>query len=115
MIEVAQLRARVTALSRRRRGPETTAEVLVDLLVGDVSGPGLAEQLISRYACTLELSSRRLVELDVRGFPIRRDWHIVHLRRRKLPASVSTFIEFLRGTSWLSPNGSRGRVMPPTD
>jgi DNA-binding transcriptional regulator YbjK len=56
MIEVAQLRARVTALSRRRRGPETTAEVLVDLLVGDVSGPGPAEQLISRYerhiACT---------------------------------------------------------------
>lgn len=56
MIEVAQLRARVNALSRRRRGPETTADVLVDLLVGDVSSPGLAEQLISRYerniACT---------------------------------------------------------------
>ena len=56
MIEVAQLRSQVNALSRRRRGPETTAEVLVDLLVGDVSGPGLAEQLISRYerniACT---------------------------------------------------------------
>ena len=77
------------------------------------SGLGLA--VISRYACTLELSSGRLVELDVRGFPIRRDWHIVHLRRRKLPTSVSAFIEFLRGTSWLSPNGTRGRVMPPTD
>jgi DNA-binding transcriptional regulator YbjK len=67
MIEVAQLRARVNALSRRRRGPETTADVLVDLLVGDVSGPGLAEQLISRYerhiACTrlpaLQESMRR--------------------------------------------------------
>lgn len=56
MIEVAQLRARVSALSRRRRGPETTAVVLVDLLVGEMSSPGLAEQLISRYerhiACT---------------------------------------------------------------
>ncbi|WP_297598360.1 TetR family transcriptional regulator [Mycobacterium sp.] len=56
MIEVAQLRSRVTALSRRRRGPETIAEVLADLLVGDVSGPGLTDQLISRYerqiACT---------------------------------------------------------------
>jgi len=56
MIEVAQLRARVNALSRRRRGPETTAEVLAELLVEDVSGPGLADQLISRYerltACT---------------------------------------------------------------
>lgn len=64
------------------------------------SGLGLA--VISRYACALELSSGRLVELDVRGFPIRRDWHIVHLRRRKLPASVTAFIDFLKGASWLS-------------
>ena len=77
------------------------------------SGLGLA--VLSRYACTLELSSGRLVELDVRGFPIRRDWHIVHLRRRRLPASVIAFIDFLKDTNWLSRNGSRGRVRPPTD
>ena len=77
------------------------------------SGLGLA--VISRYACVLELSSGRLVELDVRGFPIRRDWHIVHLRRRKLPSSVTAFIEFLKKTSWLSQNGSHGRVRPPSD
>ena len=76
------------------------------------SGLGLA--VISRYACALEFASGRLVELDVRGFPIRRDWHIVYLRKRKLPASVHAFIEFLKGTSWLSRNGSRG-VRPPTD
>jgi DNA-binding transcriptional regulator YbjK len=49
MLEMAQLRAKVASLSRRRRGPETTADVLVDLLVGDESGPHLTEQLISRY------------------------------------------------------------------
>lgn len=49
MLEVAQLRARVAALSRRRRGSETTADVLVDLLVSEEPGPGLTEQLISRY------------------------------------------------------------------
>ena len=76
------------------------------------SGLGLA--VISRYACALEFASGRLVELDVRGFPIRRDWHIVYLRKRKLPASVNAFIEFLKGTSWLSRNGSRG-LRPPTD
>src|SRR5438309_9924082 len=70
------------------------------------SGLGLA--VISRYACALEFASGRLVELDVRGFPIRRDWHIVYLRKRKLPSSVHAFIEFLKGTSWLSRNGSRG-------
>jgi DNA-binding transcriptional LysR family regulator len=77
------------------------------------SGLGLA--VISRYACALELSGGRLVELHVRGFPIRRDWHIVHLRRRRLPVSVLAFIEFLRGTSWLTSNDLRGRVRPPTD
>jgi len=77
------------------------------------SGLGLA--VISRYACALELSGRRLVELNVRGFPIRRDWHIVHLRRRRLPSAVLAFIEFLRGTSWLASNGAYGRMRPPTD
>ena len=77
------------------------------------SGLGLA--VLSRYACALELSSRRLVELDVRGFPIRRDWNIVHLRRRRLPASVMAFIEFLKDTTWLSRNGALGRLRPPTD
>ena len=77
------------------------------------SGLGLA--VLSRYACALELSSGRLVELDVSGFPIRRDWHIVHLRRRRLPASVKAFIEFLKDTTWLSRNGAPGRLRPPTD
>lgn len=49
MLEVAQLRAQVAGVSRRRRGPEATADVLVDLLVGEGSAPGLSEQLISRY------------------------------------------------------------------
>jgi LysR family transcriptional regulator, low CO2-responsive transcriptional regulator len=77
------------------------------------SGLGLA--VISRYAAALEFSSGRLVELDVRGFPIRRDWHIVHLRRRKLPASVHAFIDFLKATSWLAADGSRGQSRPPSD
>jgi DNA-binding transcriptional LysR family regulator len=64
------------------------------------SGLGLA--VLSRYACALELSSGRLLELDVRGFPIKRDWHIVHLKRRKLPTSVTEFIEFLRKATWLA-------------
>ncbi len=47
--EAEQLRERVSALSRRRRGAESTAEVLVDLLVGDAPEPRVSEQLISRY------------------------------------------------------------------
>jgi DNA-binding transcriptional LysR family regulator len=77
------------------------------------SGLGLA--VISRYACALERASGRLVELDVRGFPIRRDWNVVHLRKRRLPASVLAFIDFLKDTSWLSRDGARGHRRLPTD
>jgi DNA-binding transcriptional regulator YbjK len=70
MIEVAQLRARVNALSRRRRGPETTAEVLVELLVGDLSDQSLVEQLISRYerniACTRLTALRETMRRSLR-------------------------------------------------
>jgi DNA-binding transcriptional regulator YbjK len=49
MLEVAQLRAQVATLSRRRRSADKTADLLVELLVGSESEPQLAEQLISRY------------------------------------------------------------------
>jgi DNA-binding transcriptional regulator YbjK len=62
--EAEQLRCRVAALSRRRRGAESTADVLVDLLVGDAPGPRVTEQLISRYeryiACARQPSLRDL-------------------------------------------------------
>ncbi len=48
MLETQHLRDRVAALSRRRRGAESTADILVDLLVGD-SPERVTEQLISRY------------------------------------------------------------------
>jgi DNA-binding transcriptional regulator YbjK len=47
--EAEQLKSRVAMLSRRRRGAEATADVLVDLLVGDTMGKSVSEALISRY------------------------------------------------------------------
>lgn len=49
MREANQLRENVASLSRRRRGAESTAEILVDLLVGDEPGARVTEELISRY------------------------------------------------------------------
>lgn len=46
--EAERLRQRVAALSRRRRGAESTADVLVDLLLGNPGDRG-SEELISRY------------------------------------------------------------------
>ena len=42
------MQSRVAALSRRRRGTESTADIVVELLV-DVPGGTAREQLLSRY------------------------------------------------------------------
>jgi DNA-binding transcriptional regulator YbjK len=59
--EAEQLRARVAVLSRRRRGAESTADLLVDLLVGDAP---VSEALISRYeryiACARQPALREI-------------------------------------------------------
>jgi DNA-binding transcriptional regulator YbjK len=47
--EAAQLRIRLANLSRRRRGAESTADVLLDLLLGDCPTPETSDWLISRY------------------------------------------------------------------
>jgi DNA-binding transcriptional regulator YbjK len=48
-LEAQEMREKLAALSRRRRGAEATVDVLVDLLVGDVCETQVNEQLISRY------------------------------------------------------------------
>lgn len=60
---------------------------------GVAAGLGIA--LISRVALDMELETRRLVVLDVEGFPIVRQWRIVHLRDKYLSATARAFKSFL--------------------
>jgi LysR family transcriptional regulator, low CO2-responsive transcriptional regulator len=61
---------------------------------------GLGVAVLSRHAVELERKGGGLVVVDIEGFPIRRPWSIVHLRRRRLPAAVEQFIELLREGRW---------------
>lgn len=60
---------------------------------GVASGLGVA--LISRVALDMELETGRLVILDVEGFPIVRQWRIVHLKDKNMPATARAFKTFL--------------------
>jgi DNA-binding transcriptional regulator YbjK len=97
--EAEQLRTRVATLSRRRRGTESTADVLVDLLVGEATGLRVTEQLISRYeryiACAASRAARHpaahsqqrtdaVIEVVERsGRRARRTAHRAGVRRRR--------------------------------
>jgi len=65
---------------------------------GVESGLGLA--ILSRHAIGLEETAGKLALLDIEGFPIRRQWNIVHLKRQRLPSAVAAFVEFLRAEQW---------------
>lgn len=60
---------------------------------GVAAGLGIA--MLSRVALDMELKTKRLVILDVEGFPIIRHWHLVHLQDKNLSAIAKVFKLFL--------------------
>lgn len=56
---------------------------------------GLGLGVVSRHTVTLELAARRLVSLDVEGFPIRRQWHLVRRRNKHFSLAASAFAKFV--------------------
>jgi LysR family transcriptional regulator, low CO2-responsive transcriptional regulator len=61
---------------------------------------GLGVAVLSSRAIELERRVGGLEVVDIQGFPIRRPWSVVHLRRRQLPSAVARFIEFLQAGEW---------------
>ncbi|HET7702307.1 MAG TPA: LysR family transcriptional regulator [Candidatus Limnocylindrales bacterium] len=60
----------------------------------------LGVSILSRYATGLEMQIGHLVELPVVGFPLRRQWHLVHLRDRRLGPVEEAFLAFVAEGSW---------------
>jgi DNA-binding transcriptional LysR family regulator len=60
---------------------------------GVAAGLGIA--LISRVAIDMELETNRLVMLDVEGFPLVRQWRLVHVKDKYLSATAKAFKSFL--------------------
>jgi DNA-binding transcriptional LysR family regulator len=60
---------------------------------GVAAGLGIA--LISRVALDIELETNRLVILDVEGFPIMRQWYLVHLKEKNLSSTARAFKSFI--------------------
>jgi len=56
---------------------------------------GLGLGVVSTHTIELELETRRLVVLDVEGFPIQRRWNLVHRRGKRLSPAARVFREFV--------------------
>ena len=56
---------------------------------------GMGLSFISRHTIDLELKTQRLVELDVCGTPVIRQWHVAHLAKKRLSPTAVAFKEFV--------------------
>ncbi|MEA3277173.1 MAG: LysR family transcriptional regulator [Pseudomonadota bacterium] len=56
---------------------------------------GMGLSVVSLHTIELELETRRLVILDVEGFPIERQWHLVYRRGKRLSPAARAFREFV--------------------
>ncbi len=56
---------------------------------------GLGIGLLSAHRIALELRMKRLVVLDVQGFPLMPRWHVVHHMNKRLPPVAIAFEQFL--------------------
>jgi len=70
---------------------------------------GMGLSFISRHTIDLELQTRRLVVLDVRGTPVIRQWHVAHLAKKRLSPTASAFKQFVlvHGRELLQPRHER--------
>ena len=60
----------------------------------------LGVSILSRYATGLEIQIGHLVELAVQGFPLRRQWHLVHVRDKRLGPVDEAFLRFVDEGRW---------------
>ena len=58
-----------------------------------MAGMGIA--FLSLHTIGLELKARRLVTLPVEGTPVMRNWHVIHLARKRLSPIAQSFKAFL--------------------
>ena len=80
---------------------EAGVELHISMQVGNNSAikqgvaAGLGIALISRVALDMELETNRLTILDVEGFPIMRQWRLVHLKDKYLSPTAHAFKAFV--------------------
>ena len=60
----------------------------------------LGVSILSRFAALLELELGTLVELDIEGFPLRRQWHLFYPRDRRLGPVETAFLQFVEEGRW---------------
>ena len=82
---------------------EVGSEMSSNEAIKQMCAAGFGVAFLSLHACALELETGLLAMLPMKGNPVERDWHVMHLSGRSVPSAAAAFEQFLRvhGQSWI--------------
>jgi DNA-binding transcriptional LysR family regulator len=81
----------------RGQALRTSMEMSSNEAIKQAVQAGLGLGILSLQTLELELALKRLVVLDVEGFPIMRHWYVVHRVDKRLSPATQAFKEFVLG------------------
>ncbi len=83
------------SFAEQGRSLETGMEMTSNEAIKQAVEAGLGLGIVSLHTLELELATGRLTVLDVEGFPIMRQWHVVHRREKRLSPVAVAFRDFV--------------------
>src|SRR5207342_1368702 len=83
------------AFAEARIAPRIDMEIASNETIKQAVAAGFGLGFLSAHAVQLELALRRLVVIAVKGFPVMRQWYVVHRRERRLPRITEAFQRFV--------------------
>jgi DNA-binding transcriptional LysR family regulator len=72
------------------------AEMSSNEAIKQMCAAGFGVAFLSLHACVLELQTGLLQRVPMTGGPVEREWHVISLAGRQLPAAAAAFEQFLR-------------------
>ena len=99
-------------LAERRIKFNVTMEIKSTETIKQAVVAGMGISFLSAHTIGLELMVGRLAVLDVEGFPVMRNWRVVHHRNKRLPPVAVAFKEFLLREGALLIERLVGRSLP---
>lgn len=75
--------------------PQIEMEIASNETIKQAVAAGFGLGFLSAHAVRQELQLDRLAVVPVKGFPVMRQWFVVHLRERRLPRITEAFQRFL--------------------
>ncbi|HXN16610.1 MAG TPA: LysR family transcriptional regulator [Usitatibacter sp.] len=75
--------------------PRVEMEIASNETIKQAVAAGFGVGFLSAHAVQQELTLGRLAVIDAKGFPVMRQWYVVHRRDRRLPRISEAFQQFL--------------------